>query len=135
MSIVLRGLDLRATYHYRIVASNPDGRSLTIDITLAVPLIGGMVVTPTAIGAGGATITYVDTRRALTTFTVQRRVRGKWVTAGAFSHRDAPGTNRLHWNGRLHRRKLGRGIYRLAVSARAGRSTAATVWARFKIVS
>jgi CSLREA domain-containing protein len=135
VSIVLRGLDLNATYHYRVMVSSMDGSSRSADIALAVPVLASLAVTPRSFGVGGTTLTFTDTRQALTTFTVQERAGNRWVTLGAFRHRDVPGTNRVYWNGRLHGRKLGRGSYRLEASPRLGRSTGETVRAKFTVVA
>jgi hypothetical protein len=132
---VLRGLDLNATYHYRVMVSSMDGSSRSADIALAVPVLASLAVTPRSFGVGGTTLTFTDTRQALTTFTVQERAGNRWVTLGAFRHRDVPGTNRVYWNGRLHGRKLGRGSYRLEASPRLGRSTGETVRAKFTVVA
>jgi hypothetical protein len=112
-----------------------DGRTRPADVELAVPALGALKIAPAAFGAGGATVGYTDSRRALTTFTLRRRFGSRWVTVGRFSHRDARGTNRLHWNGRLQGRQLRHGRYLLLVTPRAGRSTGARLRVRFTMVS
>jgi hypothetical protein len=61
----------------------------------------------------GATISYRGSAPATTTFTVQRRRGGRFVTVGAFEHTDALGQIRLHFSGRLGGHKLAIGSYRL----------------------
>jgi hypothetical protein len=127
VSFVLRGLDLRRTYHYRIIASSPDGRSRTVDIGLAVPVLSGLVIRR---AGGGATLSYTDSRAGVTVVDVQRRVRGRWVAVGTFSHRDQVGRDSV----RLGRR-LGRGRYRIEARPRTGRTRGVTRTVRFTIVA
>jgi PKD repeat protein len=105
----------------------------------------------------GTTISYTDTQAATTTFTVLRpqpgvkrgkrcvkpskRERGKrarrctrYVPVGSFTHTDLPGPNRFHFSGRVGRRKLKAGNYRLDATPRAHGTTGKTVSATFRII-
>ncbi len=95
----------------------------------------------------GATITYLDSQAATTTFTVlvpmAGRMHGKACTKpgranrhgtrctfykalGSFTHADAAGANSLRFSGRVRGKKLGKGSYRLqAIPANAAGNGAA----------
>ena len=105
MNDSLSGLTPGATYHYVVVATNADGTSTGADLTFttSVPTGGGpgpgpgpggttparpalakLMLTPSAFlpvtkkhrAHRGTTISYTDTHRARTTFTVQHRLTG-----------------------------------------------------------
>jgi CSLREA domain-containing protein len=136
VSVTVRGLNLNTSYHYRIVVSTSGGTARTRDLKLVMPVLGALTITPVSFIAGrgtGTTITYTETRRALATFTVQRRAGKRWVAVGTFTHRDRPGRNQVHWSGRIGRRKLRPGAYRLEAVPRLGRAIGATLVARFTI--
>jgi hypothetical protein len=102
----------------------------------------------------GTKVSYRDTQAATTTFTVRQPRRGirrgrscvkprpglhgrrctRNVALGSFKHRDRAGANSFHFSGRVRRKKLGPGSYRLQAvprfSGRKGRVTSA----RFRIV-
>jgi putative CocE/NonD family hydrolase len=106
----------------------------------------------------GTTVTYVDSAAAVTTFTVRRPVAGvkskrrgcvaprrgrrvrrsqrctRWVVVGSFTHADRAGANRLHFTGRVRRRGLRPGRYRLDTVARLGYARGRTRSAGFRIV-
>jgi CSLREA domain-containing protein len=134
VSIVVRGLDLSRTYVYRVIASGPDGTTRTSGIPLAMPILRTLMVTRSR-HSRQKTIRYTDTRRALTTLTVQRRNGSKWMSLAAFTHRDIRGSNIVRWNLRAHGHKLRGGVYRLQATPRSGRSTGQTIQARFIIAS
>jgi hypothetical protein len=171
VSGAISGLEPGKTYHYAVVATNPDGTTTGADRTLTTPapagaggrtgagadggrtattprapVLGALKLTPATLRAGhGATITYTDTQAATTTFVVERRTRGivatrgrtrrcgaiprrrpararsciRWLAvAGRFSHADKAGRNTVRWNGRLNRKALRPGSYRLVATAR-----------------
>ncbi|HYH54495.1 MAG TPA: IPT/TIG domain-containing protein [Solirubrobacterales bacterium] len=71
---------------------------------------------PSAIASAalGAAITYRLSEAARTKFTIQRRDGKRYRRLpGAFTHRGSSGTNRFRFTGRLSRRKLAPGRYRL----------------------
>jgi CSLREA domain-containing protein len=99
VSAAVTGLEPGKTYHYAVVATNPDGTTTSADRTFTTPapagggagtgggggtvtavkapVLGALKLTPAALRAGhGTTITYTDTLAATTTFAVQRRARG-----------------------------------------------------------
>jgi hypothetical protein len=81
----------------------------------------------------GTFIIYSDTQLAITTFVVERRLRGRYDVLGSFTHVDAVGTNALRFSGRLSGHALASGSYRLAASAQSAEGTSATRRATFKI--
>lgn len=103
----------------------------------------------------GATVSYVGTQPAKTTFTVQRRVVGRkvaghcvkatkgnvrkrpcarYVTVGSFTHNDAAaGAVRFRFTGRVSGHKLRPGSYRLRAVARNAAGTGAPAVAKFTI--
>jgi YVTN family beta-propeller protein len=106
----------------------------------------------------GATISYRDTLAAETTLRVVDRVagvkqRGACVAAptrkhrgtgkrctrvlliGSIGHRDAAGTNRLRFTGRLRGHALAPGRYKLIASARQAAQHSGTISARFRILN
>jgi hypothetical protein len=105
-------------------------------------VLGGLKISPSAVGARGATISYSDTQAATTTLTVRRCARlasrgrcSRYVAVGRLIHRDVAGRNSFHFNGRVSGRKLQRGLYKLdAVPSAKGRSGSA-VSAAFRIVA
>jgi uncharacterized delta-60 repeat protein len=103
----------------------------------------------------GATIAYRDSMAARTTFKVSRAVLGvfsgghckalghgrhgrrcaRYLLVGHFSHRDKAGSNSFHFTGRVNRRKLSPGHYRLTARPSAGGHLGAGARASFTIVS
>ncbi|HUO70907.1 MAG TPA: PKD domain-containing protein [Solirubrobacteraceae bacterium] len=107
---------------------------LKISPTVFVAAGSGPSVTTTGRPRSGTTISYRGTEAATTTFTVQLgklgRIRGGtcrvltgkhltgkrcrvFLSVGAFSHTDTPGSVSFHFTGRLLGRKLPPGVYRL----------------------
>jgi hypothetical protein len=140
------GLRPATTYHYRVTVTAPDGTAQAKDRTFRTsrgPTLTGLSVKPVAFrGSGpGATISYVDTEAATTTFTVLRCTRpiahgarcARFVKVASFTHRDHAGRNKLALRARIGRRTLSAGIYRLDATPRAGRKTGNTGSARFQI--
>ena len=106
----------------------------------------------------GTTITYSDSQAARTTFTVRRPQAGvkdkrrgclkprrrqrvkrtqrctRYVAVGSFAHTDRTGANHFHFTGRVHRRKLTPGSYRLDATPRANNKNGKTRSTRFRIV-
>ncbi len=93
----------------------------------------------------GTTISWTDSKAAVTTFAVQRPSAGRsvgghcvrptranrrhrrctrWTTLGSFTHADVAGPNLLRFSGRLGRHKLAIGSYRFSLAARLGRGRA-----------
>jgi hypothetical protein len=106
----------------------------------------------------GATVSYRDSEPARTTFTVLRRTRGfqvgklcvarhpgkgvpvrrctRYVRVGAFSHGDNAGPNRFRFTGRVKRRALRPGSYRLKAVAKNGAgATSRAATTTFRIVA
>jgi hypothetical protein len=81
----------------------------------------------------GTFIIYSDTQLAITTFVVERRVRGHYHALGSFTHVDAAGTNALRFSGRLNGHPLAVGGYRLSATAQSAAGASATRTATFKI--
>ncbi len=136
------------TYHYRVTIVAPDGTSTGQDRTFKTtnrPTLTGLSVKPGAFRASGrgATIAYSDTEKATTTFTVLRCTKplahgarcARFTKVASFSHRDRAGHNKVALRGRIGRRTLSPGIYRLTARPRNGRNTGSTVTAKFQIVA
>lgn len=79
-------------------------------------------LTPARFGLrAGTTISYRESGRAVTRFTVERRLRGVLTAVGRFTHSGKPGVNRVHFTGRISGRALAPGRYMLlAVPSQAG---------------
>jgi CSLREA domain-containing protein len=92
-------------------------------------------------GRKGTTVAYTDSRPATTTFTVHRCTKRsgrrckRYKRVGTFKHSDVAGTNRFHFTGRVRRRKLRPGVYRLSATARAGGVAGTTRRTPFRVVS
>jgi hypothetical protein len=164
----LSGLTPGAVYHFRAVSINLAGTAFGADQTFRTtvpavkrpspplpPFLAGLGVHPSSLkpepGKGasvsaarkrrGATVTYSDSQRAVTTFTVLRPRKGYrvgrrcqasrpkhhkgklrrctlYVSLGSFPHTDRAGANRFHFTGRVKGRALPRGRYRLRAVAR-----------------
>jgi CSLREA domain-containing protein len=148
----ITGLVPNTTYHYRLVASSADGAADGADrsfLTVAVkPRLGKLALEPSAFRAGrsrrsGTTISYTDSEPATATLAVlrctsvsghgHRKHRTRCKQVGSFSHADQLGKNTIRFGGRLNGRKLGRGPYRLEVTAHAQRKRGNTISATFKV--
>jgi hypothetical protein len=146
------------------VASTADGTRHSTDRTFTTsalpsttkPRIRSLRVNPRAFRAAGAhqgrhktgtTITYQDSRRAITTLIIWRCLSRAQPTsgepssactrfrrAGKFTHNDRAGPNRFHFDGRIRRRTLRPGSYRLDATPRAAGHTGKTVSTMFTIL-
>jgi hypothetical protein len=184
LSAALSKLAPGVVYHYRAVATSPDGTSFGADKTFMPsmicrgcpappPTLSGLAIHPSNVlpdaGRGasiarkkkrahGATVSYLDSRSALTTFTVlsphkgfrvghscqtkrPRRHKGtlrrctRYVSIGGFTHIDLAGANRFHFTGRLHGKPLRVGRYRLqAVARNAGSRNSRALSVGFRII-
>jgi hypothetical protein len=83
----------------------------------------------------GTTISYRESIRAMTRFTVERRVRGVLTPVGSFTHADRPGLNRLRFTGRLSGRGLTPGRYLLVAVASSDGAAGKPLTADFKVVT
>jgi hypothetical protein len=172
-SAVLTGLEPGTLYHYRLVVSNAEGQAAGADQTFTTGNAGGrprlstLAVRPSTIrpakGRGpsisarkrGATISYTDSRAAITTLTVRiarkgfrsgkrcaakRPKRGKarrctfYEKVGSFKRADAAGKNSFHFTGRVKRRPLKPGRYRLEAVASQGGLRSTRLRAGFRVV-
>ncbi len=132
VSLTLGGLKPRTVYHYRLVISSMDGTAVGADMKLAtdVPVLKSLAISPSTLTTGHrATISYRDTERSLTSFTLLRCVqragrhaRGckRYRIVLTFTHRDAAGRNRLRFTARLHGSALPSGSYELEALPQAG---------------
>ena len=83
---------------------------------------------------GGTQIRFRLSESARVKLTVQRRRRGHWVRAGRFAVQGKAGPNRRRWSGRLHRKALRPGRYRmLATATDAAGQKSARARVRFRI--
>ncbi len=104
----------------------------------------------------GTAVSYRDSQAATTRFTVDRALPGRrrghrcgrpsarnrhgkacvrYVRVrGSFSHHDKAGANRFHFTGRVRRRKLAPGNYRLDATPLSGAQKGRTVRARFRVI-
>ncbi|HEX6458833.1 MAG TPA: PKD domain-containing protein [Thermoleophilaceae bacterium] len=104
----------------------------------------------------GTTVSYRDSEAVTTRFRVERvlpgrrsghrcvapRARNRHAkrcvrysrVRGGFSHHDKAGTNRFHFTGRMRRRKLPPGNYRLDATPSAGGAKSHTARTRFRII-
>jgi hypothetical protein len=175
-----------ALYHFRLVVKNAASTVYGADQTFttpvpargaspttAAPILSGLAVRASSVlpesGRGasiarktrrrqGATISYSDSARATTTFTVlrarpgfrvgkrcqgnrPRRHTGKlrrctrYVNVGGFTHADVVGANSFHFTGRVNGAPLPVGSYRLQARARNSTGqTSRTVTVGFRII-
>jgi CSLREA domain-containing protein len=143
----LKRLRQGTRYHYRVVVVAPDGTIRGQDRTFKTtnrPTLTRLSVKPAAFRAGGsgATITYVDSEAATTTFTVLRCSKqlahgarcARFVKVGGFSHRDHAGQNKVPLRARIGGRTLSAGTYQLKATPRKARKTGNTSTAKFQIL-
>jgi hypothetical protein len=118
LSAALTGLAPGTLYHFRLVASNPDGTAYGSDQTFttgsvaqppAAPVLGRLAISPSRLRAQGgrgastsaararrgATISYTDSQAATATFTVQRPRRGYRVGRSCDLRRPRTSRSRL----------------------------------------
>ena len=138
------GLNASATVTVPVQAppGGPPGGGPPVD---PAPVLSGLRLVPSrfrparrpraARRRGGTQIRFALSETARVELKVQRRRRGRWVRTGRFALKGAAGANRRRWSGRLRRRPLPPGRYRLVASARdnAGQRSA-PARARFRIV-
>ena len=125
--------------------------------SLAKPKLTKLKLSPAALRRGKrTTISWTDSAAATVTLTVARKASGvrrgrscvapprkatkkakrctRWIAVkGSLSHRDAPGANRLSWNGRLRGRALAAGGYRLTATPKLGTVAGAPATKAFTI--
>jgi PKD repeat protein len=71
--------------------------------------------------SGGTRIKFMISQAARVRFTVHRaRGRGRWIAVGSFSRDAASGANSLRWSGRIGKRALSPGRYRLTAQGQIG---------------
>ncbi|MFL5830328.1 MAG: PKD domain-containing protein [Solirubrobacteraceae bacterium] len=121
---------IRAGRHRATVtATDLDGFTATASafVTVTGPALSRLSVKRFTVGRT-TTISYRDSQAAKTTFAVLKAGRSGKVV-GTFTHNDRAGRNSFRWNGRLGRKKLPAGHYRLRATPRnrAGTGSAVTV--------
>jgi uncharacterized delta-60 repeat protein len=109
---------------------------------------------PTIARSAGAHVAYSDSAAAKATFTILKPTRGvmrghrcgkprrhargrrctRYVSVGHFAHPDLAGANSFQFSGRIHRRKLRPGRYRLQAQALLNGRLGPAVSMRFRIV-
>jgi PKD domain len=138
------GLSASATVTVPVQAppAGPGGGGPPVD---PAPVLSGLRLAPSrfrparrsraARRRGGTQIRFALSEAARVELKVQRRRHGRWVRAGRFALKGAAGANRRRWSGRLRRRPLPPGRYRLVARARdnAGQRSA-PARARFRIL-
>jgi hypothetical protein len=173
VGLAATALKPNTTYHFREVVTNPDGTSLGADKTFktasGAPKLSKLSMHPTKVvpasGRGasftkkaktGATVSYRDSKKATTTFSVQvpkrgfrsgkrcvaKRPKGHkkakrctfYKSVGSFTHKDKSGANRFHFTGRVKRKPLPHGHYRLQAVARSGKTKSRAVTVKFRVV-
>jgi hypothetical protein len=154
VSAQLTGLTPHTTYHYRLLGTSSDGSQTGADRTFTTqgaPRLSHLSIAPKFFRTKkrkhhphdkvGATISYTDSQASTAIFTVWRctkikRRRGcvRYSKVATFTHKGTSGRNRFHWNGRIRRRALKPGRYRVKLTAYTGRLTSNTLSARFRIV-
>jgi hypothetical protein len=145
LPVAIKVLQLKAntTYYYRLAVVGMDGTTygaIEKVTTSQAPVISGLKISPRSFhpGGAGATISYTDSLAGRTQFVVLRCVaqkRGKCLRtsrAGALSHIDKKGRNRVAFSGRLGGRALKPGSYILEATPHAARA-GATVTVTFAI--
>ena len=130
------------------IATAADGTAKAQDRTFKTsthPALTNLSVKPAAFRASGAgaTIAYIDTDPATTTFTVLRCAIplshgarcARFVNVATFTHRDHAGHNKLLFRARIGSRTLSRGIYRLNARPRLAGKSGSTASAKFQILA
>ena len=155
ISATLAGLAPGTTYHFRLVATSPDGTTQGTDATFTTaaasavkPQLSHLKVTPAKVGRKGAKIGYEDSEEATTSFQVLREAPkprrdarcakrssgcGRLIAIGGFSHADAAGPNSLRLPRRIAHHKLIPGAYELQATPRNASGAGAMVSARFRV--
>lgn len=127
------GLKPRTTYHFRLVVRNGAGTAFGVDRTFTTPAAAaisklrlrpskfraesgrGPATTRSGKKGRGATLSFLASEAGVTTATVQRRRRGHYRRVGSFKLKTRTGANKRHFTGRVKRRPLRPGRYRLKV--------------------
>jgi CSLREA domain-containing protein len=145
--VALRGLSPATTYHFRLVATNADGTSMSPDATFRTrpvdrtpPVLSGLIAEPRVFrrGGRGTTFFYFLSEPARVTFRFAKTHRGRRVGGrcrrqtranrsrprctrvrplGGFTQTARAGANDRHFPGRLNGRRLGTGWYRVTLTA------------------
>jgi DNA-binding beta-propeller fold protein YncE len=107
------------------LTSAPAGAGLTVRDSKR-PVISRASISPRKFAAAGAhaarvrrgtKIRYRLSERASVTFTVQRKHKRRWVKVGSFKQSGKAGRNTKRFSGRLHRKALKPGAYRVVLRA------------------
>jgi hypothetical protein len=151
----LSGLSPNTTYHYRLVATSADGTTVGSDRTFttttpAAPKLASLSMHPSAFRTTkrkghrhdktGTQLSYTDSQASTTSFTVFKCTKMKkrrcthYARKGKFTHKDLTGRNSFHWSGKLGRKRLSAGRYRLVATARSGRLASRPLRTSFRVV-
>jgi CSLREA domain-containing protein len=161
VSALVTGLRAGTTYHFRLVATNPDGTAAGADQSLTTldrtkPVLSLLKVAPGIFRARkGTTISFRLSENAVVTFKADRVLRGvrrggrcvagprrrrlrpctRYVPVhGSVSQEGHSGQNSFHFDARLSGRQLASGAYRLdAIPRDSSGNTGKTVVAAFRI--
>src|SRR5437588_11217221 len=110
-----------------------------------------------SIARSGTTVSYTDSAVATTKFVVLRPAAGvrrgsrcvkptkpkrgarvrhctRYVSVGSFSHNDLTGANHFHFTGRVQRRRLKPGAYKLSATPRANDKVGKATTKSFRII-
>jgi hypothetical protein len=133
VATTVTGLKPHTTYHFRMDVTNAAGTAVGADRTFTTPAVAaisklrlrpskiraesgsGPATTRSGRNGRGATLSFRASEAGLTTATVQSRRRGHYTRAGSFKLKTRAGANRRHFTGRVKRRPLRAGRYRLKV--------------------
>lgn len=164
VSIPISGLNPNTIYHYRLVATSPDGTATGTDQTFTTgagptgpaggataPTLAHLSLKPSSFRTSprkrhrrdktGTTLSYTASQASSTTFTVFKCTKVKkrrcthYARVGSFSHRDSAGHHSFHWSGAVGRKRLTPGRYRLVASASSGRLVSRPLSALFTVVN
>jgi CSLREA domain-containing protein len=161
VSALLTGLRAGTTYHFRLVATNPDGTAVGADQSFTTldrtkPVLSLLKVAPGIFRAAkGTTVSYRLSENAVVTFKADRVLRGvrrggkcvagprrrrllpctRYVPVrGSLVQEGHAGQNSFHFDARLRGRPLASGAYRLDATPKdASGNTGKTVVAAFRI--
>jgi hypothetical protein len=162
VSATLMALEPGTTYHFKLLATSPDGTAETGDGTFmtttatippTAPQLTHLKITPSKVGRKGATISYTDSQPAKTEFAVLRQRRGikhgkrcvkrtkrahgrkcpRLVKVASFKHTDTAGPNSVKFSGIVKHHRLSRGKYALQATPSSSNGTGKTVSVRFTV--
>ncbi|MHB8691102.1 MAG: choice-of-anchor Q domain-containing protein [Solirubrobacteraceae bacterium] len=139
--VTLSSLKPGTKYHYKVAVATPDGTATGVDQTFTTlkPGLAKLKLKPAAFAAGGhgTTVSYTASEKQTTTFQVQTcgARKGKQVCdkVGSFKHGDSAGPNHVQFTGRIGKKKLRPGSYRLLATPSANRAKGKAVSATFTI--